>query len=89
MNGNMQADEVRSIGETLTDVALALPSHPSTSTPPWLAGGQEETGLSWRTMTCTAHSIHEGRYLFQNNPIQKYPKLKELPGRGLLNIKNQ
>ena len=36
-----------------------------------------------------AHSIHEGRYLFQNNPIQKYPKLKELPGRGLLNIKNQ
>ena len=36
-----------------------------------------------------AHSIHEGRYRFQNNPMQKYPKLKELPGRGLLNIKNQ
>ena len=37
---------------------------------------------------CMAHSIHEGRYLFQNNLMQKYPKLKELPGRGLLNIKN-
>ena len=29
-----------------------------------------------------AHSIHEGRYLFQNNPIQKYPKLKELTRKG-------
>ena len=36
-----------------------------------------------------AHSRQEGRYLFQYIPIQKYPKLKELPGKGLLNIKNQ
>ena len=34
------------------------------------------------------HSIHERRYLFESNPMQKYCKLKQLPGRGLLNNKN-
>ena len=44
---------------------------------------------SYKSKGWNKYGIHEGRNVFENNQVQKYSKLKQIPGRGLLNIKHQ